>query len=257
VKALKQVALCVALVSALLIWCGSTARADFILYIGDNATFMHGDWVEIDSHGVIASGGQLTTFAAVGTPAGSLTWVGELGLITAPKWTVDVATAMTVPLIGTPTLPQLLLNTVDVSTGAGTLLIMATDTGYGPTKTPAEVFFSDAGALGSGASTSGFAWQDNGNNLFGKTTPQGVFGPVGPNPGPGPLAFSGNSSGPLAPPATTYSLTMESLLTHTVATTSNAVVDLKVVRPVPVPASVLLLAPGLLGLVGIRKRLRG
>src|SRR5271169_653075 len=59
--------------------------------------------------------------------AGAITFVGSIG-----TWKINVTTGLTKPAVGSVTLPVMDLNTVDTSTGKGTLLIKFIDYGFGP-----------------------------------------------------------------------------------------------------------------------------
>lgn len=59
--------------------------------------------------------------------AGAITFVGSIG-----NWNINVTTGLTKPAIGSATLPAMDLNSVDMSTGKGTLLIRFIDYGFGP-----------------------------------------------------------------------------------------------------------------------------
>ena len=116
----------VALVSALLIGLGSSAHADFELYISDSTTFETGDWVLYSASGaLLGSGGTFTVTSISVTPTGSISWDGTLGSTgTTALWDLNVTTAQTVPLIGTVTQPQFDLNSVDTSTAAADLVYL-------------------------------------------------------------------------------------------------------------------------------------
>jgi len=59
--------------------------------------------------------------------AGAITWIGSLGV-----WTFNVSTGITMPFIGSPVAPVLDLHSIDFSSGAGTLWIWFSETGFGP-----------------------------------------------------------------------------------------------------------------------------
>ena len=59
--------------------------------------------------------------------AGAITWVGSLGV-----WTFNVSTGVTMPFIGSPVAPVLDLQSLDFSSGPGTLWIWFSETGFGP-----------------------------------------------------------------------------------------------------------------------------
>jgi hypothetical protein len=195
------------------------AQATVTLFLNDNV----GDTV------TIADGS-----AGDANPAsGAVTFIGALGV-----WNINVSTGVS----GSP-VPSLDLNSIDVSTAAGHLTIMLSDTEF-TTVSPTTVFEQIGGTTAGTVNFSGYSSSSNG--LFAETTLINTF------TGLGPAGFSGNFQDTFNT-ASPFSLTEVIDVWHTGAGTTSF--DALVATPVPPTA--LLLGTGLLGLVGLgwrRKR---
>ena len=126
------------------------------------------------------------------TLAGAVTFNGALGT----NFILNVSTGLTKPLTGSASAPAIDLNSVDFATGAGTLTISFSETGF--TAFPGILTGDVGGTVGAGGSLTNIVMQ-NGLDLV-------TNGPFGPG------AFSGSGSAALIDGAP-YSLTQTAILT--------------------------------------------
>jgi hypothetical protein len=164
--------------------------------------------------------------------AGVIVFNGSIGV-----WTLNVSTGLTYPEAGSPAAPYLDLNSLNSSTGAGTLDIYLSATDY---TRPGGAVLNVGGTTAGTAEFS--AYYDPGNALFAETVEIGELEFVGP-------AFSGTAGGPVVG-GTPYSLTVEATIEHGGRGVSSFDAELKV----PEPSLILLMGFGLVGLWGFRKR---
>ena len=126
------------------------------------------------------------------TLAGAVTFNGALGT----NFILNVSTGLTKPLTGSASAPSIDLNSVDFATGAGTLTITFSETGF--TAFPGILTGHIGGTIAPGGSLTNIVMQ-NALNLV-------TNGPFGPG------AFSGSGSAALIDGAP-YSLTQTAILT--------------------------------------------
>lgn len=181
----------------------------------------------------LATGGIEQTITD-GDNDGLVSFNGTVGL-----FTVVVSTGISVPL---STVDQLLhLNSIEVSGGAGDLVISLTDTDYTGSPTALEGLFG--GTAPAGGSIDFAFYYDDGNAEFGTTAL--ITSAAGNTNG---FGGSGSSAVSVTDP---YSLTIIATIHHPGAAISSFDAEIRVI---PVPAAVWLFGSGLLGLVGIARR---
>ncbi len=130
--------------------------------------------------------------------AGVITFIGSIG-----GWGINVSTGITYPALGSPALPQLDLNSVNVSSsGAGTLTISFSEKGFTGTF---PLDFNVGGTTVGSVTAKSYA--DTSNVEFGTGTLLHSLGPYGPG------AFSGSGVS-VGPPGSLYSLTAVASITH-------------------------------------------
>ena len=206
------------------------ALATTILSLSDGATTV-----------VITDGGAGDSNPVVG----AITYLGGVGA----NWTLNVVTGITKPFITNgPYHSAIDVNSVDSSLGAGTLTIMFNDTDFNLIS-PATIPNSAATMLIGGTTGPGtLTYQAYFDNTDASVPP--LAGTLIDTLGPFPTgAFSGTSTSKITT-NNPFSLTEVLVIHHKSAglTSFNAALD---VVPLPLPASVLLLGSGVVGLVGL------
>lgn len=192
----------------------------------------------------LTSGATIVTCADGGacdlnSATGAITFIGTVG-----TWSLNVTTALTTPILGSFSTPEMDLNSVNV--GTGTLSILASETGYN-TGGSTAAFDLTVGGTATGGSTASFSyWLDDPNALFGTSTLLGSAGPFS-----GAFAFTGSGS---AAVSGDFALTLGALLTG--VTGSSASFDQNIRFKAPEPAALLYgLGLGLTAFISRRRRL--
>lgn len=167
--------------------------------------------------------------------AGVVTWIGSTGV-----WTVNVDTGITKPNVGSNQNPYMDLAFVDVSSAAGTLTLMFSETDF----TQLGSALASIGGTTAGNVTYATYWSAS-NNLFALDNLLSSQGPFGPG------AFSGSVSAGLVT-GQPYSLTQVITITHAGAGTSSGDAELRV----PDSGSTIALLGAALATLGLISRRR-
>ncbi|MBI4529437.1 MAG: PEP-CTERM sorting domain-containing protein [Deltaproteobacteria bacterium] len=221
--------------------CASYSHADLVLRLDDPAVGVGFDVVIVDNVG--------GTHPDSNPVLGAVTFIGTVGV-----WVVNVTTALSKPLPpNSPSVAHIDLNSVNTSTGAGTLIIQNTDENFQLVPFGINFRSNIGGTLAPGSLTYQ-EWMDFANVHFGMGGP--TPGQLGPFAGPG--AFSSTLTTVVPYGGQLFSLTEEVTLVHTAAGTSSFDAESHL-EAVPEPASLLLLGSGLMGLsfLGRRKWAKG
>jgi hypothetical protein len=218
------------------------ARADYILFVSDGV----GDSVTVDgTTGTVTTAGSATVNSVSTSPAGLIALNATINSVH-----TAISSGFSKPLLGSPTNPEMDLNTSVTKTGgaASTLTFSLTDTGFG--NAAIRNFLATFGGTNNNATSTLKASVDGTNTEFG--APAASTATVGPF---STASFSGQSIANFAPVSNPYSMT----LTTTVALAAGAASqssDGHILVGTPEPAAAVLMLIGLpaLGAVRLRRR---
>lgn len=160
---------------------------------------------------------------------------------------VGVTTGLTMPVIGSPVMPTMDVNSVQVSMGTGgTVTIAFSEVNYGPLAAGSNLVSMAMGGV-TGGTVSWNAYYDTGNALFAQTS---LIGSLGAFSGG---AFAGATAGQLGI-GSPFSITSVITINHGAGTKVSSFDA--IIEPVPEPGTIALLGSGIVGLFffGRRKR---
>jgi hypothetical protein len=170
---------------------------------------------------------------------GVVTYVGPLG----NNWYLNVSTGQTYPNIGSQSSPSIDLNSVNNSTGSGTLTILASASGF-------NYYSGGIATLAVGGTTPGTvqftAYYDDWTNVLFYTG----YPPILTTPALTGPSFSGTFSGTAPAGAVDYTLMAKITQSGPGSTSFNASLA------VPEPSVIVLLGAGLVGIWGFRRKFK-
>lgn len=156
----------------------------------------------------VVDGGAADMHADVG----AITWMGTLG-----AWSLNVSTGLGSPMIGSMSMPELDLNSINMSNAAGTLTLKLTQTGHVDPRPGVNALIG--GVTDEHGALVYNTYADSSNLPFGtsESLTSQAFGP-GAVSGTASTSSSVMASASLGSP---YSLTQEIVITHDLAGTTS------------------------------------
>lgn len=177
----------------------------------------------------------------VNAAAGAVTWIGSLGV-----WTINVSTAIGSEVLGIPGYPQVDLNSVNTSSGAGSLGVYLFDTDLTSPVDPLGVVFGIGGTTSGSVIAGSCIDLANGADVNCSAPGSTNLGPFGPGAFSGQTSYSTAGTGDIP-----FALKIGVVITHNRAGVSSFDAN---ANAVPEPSTMLMCGLALLGVSGWRRR---
>jgi hypothetical protein len=187
------------------------------------------------------------TFGDSNPAEGAITFNGPIS--GSSSWLVNVTTGLSKPVLGSATIPHMDLNTVSVtSTAGGTLNVFIMEDGF---TGPISGGIAGPFIFGAGGTTGGeVTLRAMCNEFF-----LGNYTQIGDALSFNTSPWSGKTSGTVSLGGAEFELAILATITHAGAAVTSFDAELQA-DPVPIPGAIFLFAPGLAGLIAIRRRFK-